>query len=230
MAGLTTCRQNILRRLGIEEAGQNRDRDRRPHLIGIDDARPAIRFDCYSMRRAKLHPTHRCAEQDLRPCLPCNVSERTADLPIPAARIEEATRPRRLQPRHEREDLARHLAQGSSGNATHGLHGREILGWHAPNLERIWKVEVSANRGSEAPLHDTGEVLVRRWRGSCKHLAHRITRDAERERPRHAEGEVEGLQREMNPPPAQTDAPVPWTVEEIVAEEGANVRQDVGPA
>jgi hypothetical protein len=89
------------------------------------------------------------------------------------------------------------------------------------DLLRVRKVEVAADGAAEAALENRGEarMSVRARKG----LAHGVGRHAGHERRRQPRRQIDRLQRKVHPPPAQPDAAVAGPVEQVVAEQGADV-------
>lgn len=123
------------------------------------------------------------------------------------------------------EHLAEELAQGAGGDAAAGLLGVDVRGVEAPDFAGVGEVEVAADGGAEAVLEDGGEGL---FELPGVGFEDGLGEDAGGEGGRSVEGDVQGLEGEVEPAVLEEDAAVAGAFEEIVAEQGADIGEDFG--
>src|SRR5262249_44715366 len=128
------------------------------------------------MRSAEPQLMNRGAQPDFDSRGARSVSHRAADLPEAQARIEKSSGPWRLESGNAAERFARHLRERSGRHAPAGLNRGKLLRRRAPDLHRVGKVKIAADRAPQTPLQHARKSLRRAITGMREKFAQRVLR------------------------------------------------------
>ena len=148
-----------------DEADEETDRNRGPHVIGAEGAGlpPASLDDDLpgSLGTGRtLEARHLPAEQELRAARARGGCVGLGDLPVASPRIVEVPKADRFDARHSREHFAGELGERASRHPAPRLRRREGVGLPTPDLPGVRKVEVVTNRAPQVRPEDGGERVI----------------------------------------------------------------------
>src|SRR5262249_9184844 len=131
------------------------------------------------------------------------------DLPVALSRVVEDPGSLWPEPRNCGRHLAGELRERAGADPAARLSGGQLARRTAPDLARVRKVEIAADRSAQACLQHVGEGRVFAVADSpAPQLDQGVSTDTGQKVGRDPEGQVYGLQWEVDPPPAQPDTPV----------------------